>query len=70
MTKFKTIGELKKALEDIPDDFIINMNITRELTAEELANMPYGYPFDSIDSQLELIDIGYSDKVVKFNAEI
>lgn len=69
-TKFKTIGDLKKALENIPDDFIIDMNVTRELTPDELANMPYGYPFDSMDSQLELIDIGYSDKVVKFNAEI
>lgn len=69
-TKFKTVGELKKALENIPDDFEIKMIVTEELGDEELANSLYGCPWRTTDSQLELIDIGYSDKVVKFNAEI
>ena len=69
-TKIKTVGDLKKALETIPDDFEIKMIVTEELGDEELMDSLYGYPWRTTDSQLEFIDIGYSDKIVKFNAEI
>lgn len=69
-TKFKTVGELKKFLESIPDDFKIKMTVSEELGDEELIDSLYGYPWRITDSQLEFIDIGYSDKIVKFSAEI
>lgn len=67
-TKFITVGDLKKALENIPDDFEIKMIVTEELNDSERS--VYGYPWVTVESQMELVDIGYSDKVVKFNAEI
>lgn len=66
----KTVGELKKILEKLPDDFTIKMQVTRELTEEELKQQSYKYPYEYIDSELEMNDIGYSDKVVIFNSNI
>ena len=41
ITKFKIVGELKKALENIPDDFEIKMIVTEEMGDDELANSLY-----------------------------
>lgn len=68
--KIRTVKDLKELLANIPDDFEIKMIVTEELGDGEIANSLYGCPWRTNESQLEFVDIGYSDKVVKFNADI
>lgn len=68
--KIRTVKDLKELLANIPDDFEIKMIVTEELGDDEIANSLYGYPWRTNESQLEFVDIGYSDKIVKFNADI
>ena len=65
----KTIGELKKAISNIDDDFTITAQIVRELLEEELSDSNYPYPYEYIKANLEIGDIGYSDKDVFINVE-
>ena len=65
----KTIGELKKAISNIDDDFTITAQIVRELSEEELSGINYPYPYEYIKANLEIGDIGYSDKDVFINVE-
>lgn len=66
----KTVGDLKKLFEQLPDDFMIKMQVTRELTKEELEQQSYKYLYEYIDSELEMNGIGYSDKIIIFNSNI
>lgn len=63
----KTIGELKKAIENIDDDFTIDVRIVRELSEEELKDSKYPYPYEYSKANIEIGDIGYSDKDVFIN---
>ena len=65
----KTIGELKKAISNIDDDFTITAQIVRELPEEELSDSNYPYPYEYIKAKLEIGDIAYSDKDVFINVE-
>ena len=65
----KTIGELKKAIANIDDDFTIDVRIVRELSEEELSGSNYPYPYEYTKANLEIGDIGYSDKAVFINVE-
>ena len=65
----KTIGELKKAIANIDDDFTIDVRIVRELSEEELSGSNYPYPYEYTKANLEIGDIGYSDKDVFINIE-
>ena len=65
----RTIGELKKAIATIDDDFTIDVRIVRELSEEELSGSNYPYPYEYIKANLEIGDIGYSDKDVFINVE-
>lgn len=65
----KIIGELKKAIENIDDDFTITAMIVRELSEEELSGSNYPYPYEYTKANLEIGDIGYSDKDVFINVE-
>ena len=65
----RTIGELKKAIATIDDDFTIDVRIVRELSEEELKDSSYPYPYEYIKANLEIGDIGYSDKDVFINVE-
>ena len=65
----RTIGELKKAISNIDDDFTINVRTVRELSEEELSGSNYPYPYEYIKANLEIGDIGYSDKDVFINVE-
>lgn len=60
----KTIGELKKAISNIDDDFTVDARIVRELSEEELSGSNYPYPYEYTKANLEIGDIGYSDKNV------
>lgn len=65
----KTIGELKKAIENIDDDFTIDVRIVRELSEEELKDSKYPYPYEYSKANIEIGDIGYSDNDVFINVE-
>ena len=65
----KTIRELKKAIANIDDDFTIDVRIVRELSEEELSGSNYPYPYEYTEANLEIGDIGYSDKDVFINVE-
>lgn len=65
----KTIGELKEAIANIDDDFTITTQIVRELSEEELKDSAYPYPYEYTKANLEIGDIGYSDKDVFINIE-
>ena len=65
----KTIGELKKAIANIDNDFTIDVRIVRELSEEELSDSNYPYPYEYTKANLEIGDIGYSDKDVFINIE-
>ena len=65
----KTIGELKKAINNIDDDFTIDVRIVRELSEEELSDSNYPYPYEYTKANLEIGDIDYSDKDVFINVE-
>lgn len=65
----KTIGELKKAIANIDDDFTVTTRIVRELSEEELKDSAYSYPYEYSKANLEIGDIGFSDKDVFINVE-
>ena len=65
----RTIGELKKAIATIDDDFTIDVRIVRELSEEESSGSNYPYPYEYTKANLEIGDIGYSDKDVFINVE-
>ena len=60
--KINTVGDLRKIISDLDDDFKLNMRIMEEISEEELKGMSYPYPWRKYDGCLEFGDIGYSDK--------
>lgn len=62
MVKINTVGDLRKIIADIDDDFKLDMRIMEEISEEELKGMSYPYPWNMYDATLEFQDIGYSDK--------
>lgn len=71
MCEIKTIGQLKKAIANLPDDFSIEFRVRRRLTDEELKQMRYPYPYDTtyIDG-FSFDDVGYSDKEACFGVTL
>ena len=65
----KTIGELKEAINNVDDDFTIDVRIVRELSEENLKGSRYPYPYEYSKANIEIGDIGYSDKDVFINVE-
>lgn len=62
--EIKNVGQLRKIIENLPDDFEIEMRVRRKLTDEELRHCRYPYPYDTEYLILEFDDIGVSDKVL------
>lgn len=69
MSEIKTVGDLRKIIAGLSDNFEIEMRIRRRLTDEELKQMPYPYPYETEYTTLEFDDIGYSDKVLCLGVE-
>lgn len=69
MNKIKTVGDLRKVIANLSDDFEIEMRIRRKLTDDELKQMPYPYPYETEYSTLEIDDIGHSDRVLCLGVE-
>ena len=60
--KLNTVGDLRKIIADLDDDFKLDVKIMKEVPEEELKHRSYPYPWDMFDAVLEFQDIGYSDK--------
>ena len=58
----KTVGDLRKILNDLDDDYKLDIRIMKEISEKELIGRSYPYPWEMIDGYLEFQDIGYSDK--------
>lgn len=58
----ETVGAIRKLIENLDDDFKLDIRIMKEVPEEELKNRNYPYPWDMIDGKLEFQDIGYGDK--------
>ena len=58
----KTVGDLRKILKDLDDDFKLDIRIMKEIPEKELVGRKYPYPWEMIDGYLELQDIGYFDR--------
>lgn len=58
----KTVGELRKILNDLDDDYKLDIRIMKKIPEKELIRKGYPYPWKMIDGYLEFQDIGYSDK--------
>lgn len=60
----KNVGQLRKVIENLSDDYTIEMRVRRILSDEELRGCLYPYPYDTEYLTLEFDDIGVSDKVL------
>jgi hypothetical protein len=70
MRQIKTIGDLRKIIDGMDDDFLIEMRVRSKVSDDELAKRQYKYPYDTeYFNGVELDDIGYSDKVICFSVE-
>lgn len=61
------VQDLQKIIDQAGDDFRIQVRIVEGIPAEQLAAAPHWLPFESAEADIELDDIGYSDKVVCFS---
>ena len=61
--KIRTVGDLRKLIKDLPDDFNIDFRVRVRVSDEELAQRRYPYPYDTeYFDGIEFDDIGWSDK--------
>ena len=66
----KTIGELKTAIQNIPDDFTLKLCVSSRLPEETLKAMKYPCPYQHEYTNIDLNDIGYSEKTVVFGIDL
>ena len=58
----KTVGDIRKMIEGLDDDFKLEIRIMKEVPEEELKQRRYPYPWDMEDGYMEFHDISYSEK--------
>lgn len=74
--KIKTVGQLRKVIENLSDDYEIEMRIRRKLSDDEIRELHnkygwiYPYPYETQYPELEFDDIGVSDKVLCLGVEL
>lgn len=69
--KIKTIGDLRKIIDGIDDDFIVEMRVRSKVSDEELEKRRYKYPYDTeYFNGFEMDDICTSDRVLCLGVEI
>jgi hypothetical protein len=68
---FKTVGDLRRAIKNLDDEYTIDLRVRRELSELELSNMLYPYPYiTDHNCVLEFDDVGVSDKVMCIGVDI
>ena len=58
----KTVGDIRKMIDGLDDDFRLDIKIMKEVPKEELKHRTYPYPWDIEDGYMEFHDISYSEK--------
>lgn len=75
MSVIKTVGDLRKVIANLSDDFEIEMRIRRKLSDGEIKKLAekygriYPYPYETEYATLEFDDIGHSDRVLCLGVE-
>lgn len=70
--EIKNVGQLRKIIENLSDDYEIEMRARRKLSDDEVRELHnkygriYPYPYETQYVELEFDDIGVSDKVLCF----
>lgn len=71
MSRITTIGELKKIIENLDDDFNIEMRVNREIPSESLMFLSYPWGLDTdYQKGFEFDDVGVSDKVLCLSVKV
>lgn len=60
MDKIETVGELRKILNDLEDDYKLDIRIMKAIPEKDIKGSRY--PWEMIEGYLEFQDIGVSDK--------
>lgn len=66
----KNVGQLREIIENLSDDYEIEMRVRRKLSDDEVRELHnkygriYPYPYETQYVELEFDDIGVSDKVL------
>lgn len=61
--KINTVGQLRKLIEPIEDDYSIEFRVRNRVSDEELIKRAYPYPYDTIYLEgIEYDDVGVSDR--------
>lgn len=74
--KIKTVGQLRRVIENLSDDYEIEMRIRRKLTDEDIIELHkkygkiYPYPYKTSYAELEFDDVGVSDKILCLGVEL
>ena len=66
------IAELKKLINDLPDDFEFEVEVSKKRTKEELegSKYPYPYKFEQCTTDNRDYAIAHSDKKIKIGIRI
>jgi hypothetical protein len=71
MRQIKTIGDLRKIIDGMDDDFSIEMRVRSKVSDEEFIKRRYPYPYDTeYFDGVEMDDICTSDRVLCLGVEI
>ena len=62
--EINNVGQLRKIIENLSDDYKIEMRVRHKVSDEELKTRLYPYPYDTEYLTMEFDDIGVSDKVL------
>ena len=57
-----TVGDIRRMIEGLDDDFRLDIRIMKEVSEEELKHRIYPYPWDMEDGYMVFHDISYSEK--------
>ena len=74
--KIKTVGQFRKVIENLSDDYEIEMRVRRKLSDDEVKELHnkygriYPYPYVTQYVELEFDDVGVSDKVLCLGVEL
>lgn len=60
------VRDLKKKLSELDDDFEVQFVKQIPISEKQLKTMSYPYPYANKDLHLDDMDIGHSDKKIKF----
>jgi hypothetical protein len=65
-----TVRDIKKLIEDVPDDFLFEVEVSKRIPSDVLIKMQYPYPFEFERCQINGYDIGWSENRMKVNVRI